>query len=230
VDWGAVAERRGRAEWRIAAMEAYAAGRICRRRALVGYFGERLNRCAGCDRCRRPRLAVPHDAATGRRLARLRAVLSVRPGPWGCVLLEPEVMLALARHPPESAAALADVPGVGPTLASRYGRVILEALGPGAAGPADSPETSAPRLALEAWRRRAARAAGVPDYVILGDAALAALLAAAPTDARALATVPGVGPRVLAKYGDELLGLIAAIASGRYLVRTDQGEARPPPD
>ena len=230
VDWGAVVGRRRRAEWRIAAMEAYAAGRNCRRRALVGYFGERLERCAGCDRCRRPPSAVPHDTPTGRRLARLGAVLATRPGPWGGALLEPEVMLALARRPPESAGALADVPGVGPALASRYGGVILEALGAGAANRTDSPDASAPRLALEAWRRRAAQAAGVPDYVILGDTTLAALLAAAPADVRALAAVPGVGPRVLAKHGSELLELIAAIASGRYLVRTDQGEARPPPD
>jgi ATP-dependent DNA helicase RecQ len=50
-DWGAVAGRRRRAEQRIAAMATYAAGGGCRRRALIGYFGERLGACAGCDRC-----------------------------------------------------------------------------------------------------------------------------------------------------------------------------------
>ncbi len=50
-DWGRVRERRRLAEARITAMEAYATTRGCRRHALVGWFGERLARCAGCDRC-----------------------------------------------------------------------------------------------------------------------------------------------------------------------------------
>jgi ATP-dependent DNA helicase RecQ len=50
-DWGPVTLRRRKAEARIAAMEGYAEARRCRRRALIGYFGERLDRCAGCDRC-----------------------------------------------------------------------------------------------------------------------------------------------------------------------------------
>ena len=32
-------------------MQDYVTGGGCRRRALLGYFGERLQRCAGCDRC-----------------------------------------------------------------------------------------------------------------------------------------------------------------------------------
>jgi ATP-dependent DNA helicase RecQ len=34
-----------------AAMRDYVAGRGCRRRTLLGYFGERLEQCSGCDRC-----------------------------------------------------------------------------------------------------------------------------------------------------------------------------------
>jgi len=34
-----------------APMRAYVEGRGCRRRALVAHFGERLERCGGCDRC-----------------------------------------------------------------------------------------------------------------------------------------------------------------------------------
>ena len=53
-EWGAVAARRLGAEQRIAAMESYADSGNCRRRALIGYFGERLAGCTGCDCCERP--------------------------------------------------------------------------------------------------------------------------------------------------------------------------------
>jgi ATP-dependent DNA helicase RecQ len=61
-DWTPLKQRRHRAEARITAVERYATGRGCRRRALIGYFGEEVGRCAGCDRCesgrpRPPRLA-----------------------------------------------------------------------------------------------------------------------------------------------------------------------------
>ncbi len=54
-DWRPVRQRRQRAEARIEAMETYANGRGCRRQALIGYFGERISECAGCDRCEAPR-------------------------------------------------------------------------------------------------------------------------------------------------------------------------------
>ncbi|MDQ3136786.1 MAG: RecQ family ATP-dependent DNA helicase, partial [Gemmatimonadota bacterium] len=63
IDWSAVLERRRRAESRIAAIEKYARGGGCRRKALVGYFGERLDRCSGCDRCRGRTVEPPRDPA-----------------------------------------------------------------------------------------------------------------------------------------------------------------------
>jgi ATP-dependent DNA helicase RecQ len=54
-DWAPLKQRRRRAEARIAAVEAYATGSGCRRRALIGYFGERIAGCSGCDWCERPR-------------------------------------------------------------------------------------------------------------------------------------------------------------------------------
>ncbi|HJP57621.1 MAG TPA: RecQ family ATP-dependent DNA helicase [Gemmatimonadales bacterium] len=51
-DWSRVVQRRRAAERRIDTMWRYASGRRCRRAALLGYFGERLRACAGCDRCR----------------------------------------------------------------------------------------------------------------------------------------------------------------------------------
>jgi ATP-dependent DNA helicase RecQ len=49
--WDRVAARKARAVARIAAIERYATARSCRRAVLLAYFGERLERCSGCDRC-----------------------------------------------------------------------------------------------------------------------------------------------------------------------------------
>ncbi len=51
VDWGPVKRRLRAARHRLATIDRYASANRCRRRALVGYFGEVLDRCSGCDRC-----------------------------------------------------------------------------------------------------------------------------------------------------------------------------------
>ena len=203
VDWAPMRDRRRQAEGRIAAVEAYAGGRGCRRRSLVGYFGERLERCSGCDRCRAAPSTRGVPVPVVRRLNRLRQVLGGRAGPWGGCLLEPSVLLQLARNPPSTAAALADVPGVGPTIAERYGRLILGALErtPGVESPAENEAAEA----LQQWRTAVAREMGVPAYVVLGDRALAALAAAPVSDARALPA----GPRFRAKFEAEVQRLVA---------------------
>lgn len=53
VRWDRIDRRRAAALDRIRAVERYASGGRCRRAELLGYFGERLIRCSGCDRCRR---------------------------------------------------------------------------------------------------------------------------------------------------------------------------------
>ena len=129
VDWTPVRRRRREAEERIAVMERYAKERRCRRAALLGYFGERLARCAGCDVCARgkPR-PLPRPEAEA-RLTRLRAALAHLQAPWGGCPLEPGTLRRLADNPPPTESALAAVEGVGTELARRYGRTILGALG-----------------------------------------------------------------------------------------------------
>jgi ATP-dependent DNA helicase RecQ len=51
VDWSRVRRRKREAEKRIDAMMRYGGARDCRRRMLIGWFGETLRRCSGCDRC-----------------------------------------------------------------------------------------------------------------------------------------------------------------------------------
>jgi DNA helicase-2/ATP-dependent DNA helicase PcrA len=63
---------------------------------------------------------------------------------------------------------------------------------------------------LVAWRRSLARAAAVPAYVIFPDRTLDAVASARPTTRAELATLPGVGPVKLERYGDAVLALVAA--------------------
>jgi DNA helicase-2/ATP-dependent DNA helicase PcrA len=63
--------------------------------------------------------------------------------------------------------------------------------------------------ALKAWRANAARAAGVPAYVVLHDSTLAAVAEALPADRSGLLALPGVGPVKLERYGDALLAILA---------------------
>ncbi len=208
VEWGPVQQRRRHAEERLRTMERYAREAACRRRALVGYFGERLAECAGCDRCRSEPPSRARPRAVAERLTRLRQAVGGKAGPWGGCLLEPEVLLRLARTPPSDAGALADVPGVGPAITQAYGATILGALGvePGGEGERRG-EPSAAEQALEEWRSVVAREMGVPAYVVLGDRALADLAvgAAGPT--------MGLGPRFRAKFEGEVRRLLGLTAS-----------------
>jgi ATP-dependent DNA helicase RecQ len=204
VQWEPVQRRRRHAEERLRAMERYAREGTCRRRALVGYFGERLAACAGCDRCRAEPAHRPLPRAVAERLTRLRHVLGGRSGPWGGCLLEPDVLLRLARNPPQDVGALADVPGVGPTVARAYGATILGALGIELAAPRPSGERGPAELALEEWRAAVAREMGVPAYVILGDRALAQLAVGGPGSTQKL------GPRLRAKFEGELRRLLGS--------------------
>jgi ATP-dependent DNA helicase RecQ len=61
---------------------------------------------------------------------------------------------------------------------------------------------------LKAWRSAQAREQAVPAYVIFHDSTLAAIAAARPQSAEALAGVSGIGARKLERYGAALLELL----------------------
>ncbi len=63
--------------------------------------------------------------------------------------------------------------------------------------------------ALRSWRAGAARAAGVPAFVVLHDATLAVVAEARPGDRGALLALPGVGPVKAERYGEALLAVVA---------------------
>ena len=216
VDWRPVRERRRRAETRIQAVEAYARSARCRRASLVGYFGEHLERCAGCDRCGGKPIRAPANPEVAGRLARLREALAGRKTVWGGCPLEPQVLLRLARCPPADAAALADVPGVGVAVAERLGGAILGALSPGPLSSSEQAVSEDSLLeSLQSWRAGVAHAMGVPFYVVMSNAVLQSIWETRPQSRAELARIRGVGPRTLAKFGDDLLGIVRLPSSAK---------------
>ena len=62
---------------------------------------------------------------------------------------------------------------------------------------------------LRAWRKRAAEDAGVPAYVVFHDATLRAICDVQPQTLGELASVAGIGPTKLERYGADVLKLVA---------------------
>ena len=62
---------------------------------------------------------------------------------------------------------------------------------------------------LRSWRASRSREDGVPAYVVLHDATLAELASRAPSTHAELASIKGVGPAKLERYGDELLAVLS---------------------
>jgi DNA helicase-2/ATP-dependent DNA helicase PcrA len=58
------------------------------------------------------------------------------------------------------------------------------------------------------WRRRRARADGVPAYVVADNKTLAAIAVGRPADEAGLLAVPGIGQRKVASYGAEILDVV----------------------
>src|SRR5690606_37019654 len=96
-------------------------------------------------------------------------------------------------------------------LSSRAGRGRAAA-GSGATGEAaatSSPADAALFERLRAWRAEAARDRGVPPYVVFHDRTLRTIAETRPASIAALATVPGIGERKLAEWGEALLRIVA---------------------
>jgi ATP-dependent DNA helicase RecQ len=68
--------------------------------------------------------------------------------------------------------------------------------------------------ALRAWRLGESRSQGVPPYVIFHDQTLAEIARLRPANRQALLAVAGVGQAKLERYGEKVLGVVAAAAVG----------------
>ncbi|TDC33619.1 DNA helicase RecQ [Micromonospora sp. 15K316] len=79
-----------------------------------------------------------------------------------------------------------------------------------AAAVVELPAAAAPVFErLRAWRAATAKEQGVPAYVIFHDATLRQIATDAPTSLAELSRVSGVGENKLAKYGEQILGVLA---------------------
>src|SRR5580698_5054675 len=76
-----------------------------------------------------------------------------------------------------------------------------------------SPDVAARFEALRTWRLETARRTEVPPYVVFHDRTLAEIAHRQPASSVALATIPGVGPAKLERYGDAVLAVIRQSAS-----------------
>jgi ATP-dependent DNA helicase RecQ len=76
---------------------------------------------------------------------------------------------------------------------------------------ADLPDEAKPVFErLRAWRAATAKEQGVPAYVIFHDATLRQIATETPTSLARLGSVSGVGENKLAKYGQQILDVLAA--------------------
>jgi ATP-dependent DNA helicase RecQ len=100
---------------------------------------------------------------------------------------------------------------VRPTRSPRAGGGRKAAIGT-APPPAMTPEVAARFEALRSWRLEVARRTELPPYVVFHDRTLAEIAHRRPASAGALATIAGVGPVKLERYGDAVLAVLREVA------------------
>jgi DNA topoisomerase-3 len=89
-------------------------------------------------------------------------------------------------------------------------KAIRAAAGRPAKGPAPADAVPAQLwAALRAWRTAEAKRRRVPAFHILSDRVLMAVAAERPGDEEALLAISGIGPKIVRKYGETLLRLVA---------------------
>ena len=64
--------------------------------------------------------------------------------------------------------------------------------------------------ALKRWRLERAKADGVPAYVVFHNSTLAEVAARRPKTLNELASVPGIGPTKLERYGEDVMATLSA--------------------
>jgi superfamily II DNA helicase RecQ len=99
------------------------------------------------------------------------------------------------------------------TWAGKPSRFLLElgvqAVAPPRPRPAAEPDDPT-YAALKQWRLRRSKADEIPAYVVFHNSTLAEIAARRPQTIAELATVPGIGPAKLERYGRDVLDALAS--------------------
>src|SRR6187551_616682 len=211
----------------------------CRHLQVLEHFGESLDGpCGACDVCA-PRAAVratgpapaplPTDPGRaivgtvagltwplGRRslVALLRGSVKAPPSArrspaFGALAAASESEVTRWVRALEAAGALVEVESDGFKVLHARPGTTLPSFRAAATAPADAHAAGTLVAELKAWRTQRAREDGVPAYVVLHDATLQELAARKPGSEAELAGVKGLGPAKLARYGVELLDVLA---------------------
>ena len=225
------------AESRAERIIAFAENDTCRHRQVAEHFGEEFNPpCGTCDVCaprpstrRGPAMVppLPNDVAAaivsavdalqwplGRRslIATLRGSLKAPPSArrsasYGILAAASEAEVRRWVQTLEGSGALAET-----TTPDGY-RVLqadVDATRPqlGHVATADADDGLVERL--RQWRLERSREDGVPAFVVFHDSTLRELAAVQPHSHRELASIKGLGPAKLERYGDDVLAVIEA--------------------
>jgi ATP-dependent DNA helicase RecQ len=122
-------------------------------------------------------------------------------------VLRGEREVRLRRDPPKAAPAARG--GRGPKADA--GRTAGPARGKSSSSPIELPPEAEPVFEkLRAWRATVAKEQGMPAYVIFHDATLRQIAASPPSTLAGLAAINGVGETKLARYGQQILEVLAA--------------------
>ena len=242
---------------KLQAMVGFAEAQNCRRRVLLGYFGEHLAKdCGNCDVCESPpesydatvdaqkalscvyrvgqRFGVGHvvevlRGAQSQRIVELGhdklstyGLGAEHPAEAWSGLIRQLIHLGYLRQDVANYSVLKLTEAARPLLRGEA-RLTLAKPRLKVAPVRKAPRKAAGELAydealfesLRILRKRLADDAGVPPYVIFGDATLAEMAAYLPEDQRALLAINGVGKLKLQKYGAEFLEEIRSYLAGR---------------
>ncbi len=232
---------------KLQAMVGFGEAQTCRRRVLLGYFGERLEEdCGNCDVCLNPpetydatldaqkalscvfrvgqRFGVGHvvDVLRGAQTQRIRELQHDQLSTYGIGAEKvAEAWASLIRQLIHRGYLVQDMAAFSVLKLTEAARPLLrgeeklvlakprirvktlQKKGKPQVGDFDYDDELFDALRLR--RKRLADEAGVPPYVIFGDATLAEMAAKMPTDEAALLAVNGVGRHKLQRFGGEFI-------------------------
>lgn len=235
IDTEPVRVHRRYVEDRLGQMVEYAESARCRHMLILRYFGEQpAERCESCDNCLgsgRTVTAEPIDELS-ELLSALRDSLAERYHKEAYEILDPRTVRELATYRPRDDEEFLETWGIGGVKVGWFGAEVLAVIRewedanpdtvdrperparvvrrkPSFSEFDDTPVDDAVYERLATWRRARALRDSVPAYVVFSNKTLREIAARCPEDERALSEVWGVGQSRVARYGAEVLAVVA---------------------